>query len=90
MGFAFKPPFRLMTPTDRKESPCPSSSASRSSALSGVVSRYAIDTVIERRSDAVFPWATFTVNVSGCLRPGSSSRRSSTAIELPPGFGRAS
>ena len=36
----------------------------------GVLSRYGIDTFIERRSDAVFPWATFTVNVSGCLAVG--------------------
>jgi CrcB protein len=36
----------------------------------GVLSRYGIDTFIERRSDAVFPWATFLINVSGCLAVG--------------------
>jgi CrcB protein len=36
----------------------------------GALSRYGIDTWIERRSDAVFPWATFLINVSGCLAVG--------------------
>ena len=36
----------------------------------GVLSRYGIDTFIERRSDALFPWATFLINVSGCLAVG--------------------
>ncbi|MDX6439886.1 MAG: fluoride exporter [Gaiellaceae bacterium] len=33
----------------------------------GASSRYAVDRYIEARSDAIFPWATFAVNVSGCL-----------------------
>ena len=36
----------------------------------GVLSRYGIDTFVEQRSDSVFPWATFLVNVSGCLAVG--------------------
>lgn len=36
----------------------------------GAVSRYGLDSFIEHRSDSVFPWATFTVNVSGCLAVG--------------------
>jgi CrcB protein len=36
----------------------------------GALSRYGIDTWIERRSNAVFPWATFLINVSGCLAVG--------------------
>jgi CrcB protein len=33
----------------------------------GASTRYGIDRFIEERSDSLFPWATFTVNVSGCL-----------------------
>jgi fluoride exporter len=33
----------------------------------GALARYSIDRFIERRSFAVFPWSTFTINVSGCL-----------------------
>jgi CrcB protein len=33
----------------------------------GALSRYLVDRAIEQRSDAVFPWATFTVNLTGCL-----------------------
>jgi fluoride exporter len=36
----------------------------------GAVSRYGLDTLVERRVEAVFPWATFLVNVSGCLAVG--------------------
>jgi CrcB protein len=36
----------------------------------GASGRYAVDRYIEARSDAVFPWATFTVNVTGCLLIG--------------------
>jgi CrcB protein len=36
----------------------------------GAVSRYGIDTFVERRTEGVFPWATFLVNVSGCLAVG--------------------
>jgi CrcB protein len=36
----------------------------------GALSRYGIDTWVERRSESVFPWATFLINVSGCLAVG--------------------
>ena len=36
----------------------------------GALSRYGVDTWVERRTDAVFPWATFLINVSGCLAVG--------------------
>ena len=36
----------------------------------GVLSRYGIDTYVERRSGSAFPWATFLINVSGCLAVG--------------------
>jgi CrcB protein len=31
------------------------------------VSRYAVDRLIEQRTESVFPWATFTVNLTGCV-----------------------
>jgi CrcB protein len=33
----------------------------------GAAGRYGLDRLIERRSFSVFPWSTFTVNLSGCL-----------------------
>lgn len=36
----------------------------------GAVSRYGLDRLIERRSFAVFPWSTFTINASGCFLIG--------------------
>jgi CrcB protein len=36
----------------------------------GVLSRYGIDTYVEQRSASAFPWATFLINVSGCLAVG--------------------
>jgi CrcB protein len=36
----------------------------------GALARYGLDTLIERRSFAVFPWSTFTINATGCLLIG--------------------
>ncbi len=36
----------------------------------GASARYLLDRAIEARSFAVFPWATFTINVSGCFLIG--------------------
>jgi len=36
----------------------------------GALARYGLDRMIERRSAAVFPWSTFTINVTGCLLVG--------------------
>jgi fluoride exporter len=33
----------------------------------GAAGRYGLDRLIERRSFSVFPWSTFTINVTGCL-----------------------
>jgi fluoride exporter len=42
----------------------------------GSLARYGLDPLIERRSASIFPWATFTVNVTGCLLiPSISLRR---------------
>jgi CrcB protein len=42
-------------------------------ALGGAIGascRWLLDRFIENRSDAVFPWSTFTINVTGCLLIG--------------------
>jgi fluoride exporter len=36
----------------------------------GAVARYGVDRLIEQRSESSFPWATFVINVSGCLAVG--------------------
>ncbi len=36
----------------------------------GALSRYGLDSLIERRTESLFPWATFTINMTGCLAVG--------------------
>ena len=36
----------------------------------GAVARYGLDSLIEHHVDALFPWATFTINISGCFLNG--------------------
>ncbi|MFD8703744.1 fluoride efflux transporter CrcB [Kitasatospora sp. NPDC059648] len=36
-------------------------------AVVGAPLRYLTDRAVQSRHDSVFPWGTFTVNVSGCL-----------------------
>jgi len=36
----------------------------------GALARYGVDTLIERHVDALFPWATFTINITGCFLNG--------------------
>jgi CrcB protein len=36
----------------------------------GALPRFGVDTFVERRSESVFPWATFLINTSGCLAVG--------------------
>jgi fluoride exporter len=36
----------------------------------GSLTRYGLDRLIERRSFSLFPWATFTINATGCLLIG--------------------
>lgn len=36
-------------------------------AAVGAPLRYLTDRAVQSRHDTVFPWGTFTVNVSGCL-----------------------
>ncbi|NUR78531.1 MAG: fluoride efflux transporter CrcB [Thermoleophilia bacterium] len=36
----------------------------------GASARYLLDHAIEQRSFSIFPWATFTINITGCLLIG--------------------
>jgi CrcB protein len=36
----------------------------------GASARYLLDHAIEQRSFSIFPWATFTVNITGCFLIG--------------------
>jgi len=36
----------------------------------GASSRYSIDALVERHTESDFPWATFTINIAGCLAVG--------------------
>ena len=37
----------------------------------GALTRYLVDRSIEAHASAVFPWSTFTINVSGCFVVGA-------------------
>jgi CrcB protein len=36
----------------------------------GASARYGVDRLIERRTSSVFPWSTFTINITGCFAIG--------------------
>src|SRR3954468_1742051 len=36
----------------------------------GAVARYGVDALVERHVDALFPWSTFVINISGCFLNG--------------------
>jgi CrcB protein len=36
----------------------------------GATGRWLLDRLIEDRSESVFPWSTFTINITGCLLIG--------------------
>jgi CrcB protein len=36
----------------------------------GASARYCLDQLIEQRSFSIFPWATFTINITGCFLIG--------------------
>jgi CrcB protein len=49
----------------------------------GASARYALDRLIEARSESVFPWATFVVNLSGCFLIGLISATLIDRHQLP-------
>jgi fluoride exporter len=36
----------------------------------GAAARYSLDRFIEQRSESIFPWSVFTINVTGCFLVG--------------------
>jgi fluoride exporter len=69
MGPAVNRRERLMAPTTQR-SPMPITLAVALGGALGSVTRYGLDRLIERRSDSLFPWSTFAINMSGCLLIG--------------------
>jgi len=41
-----------------------------SGGAAGALARFGVDSLIERHVDALFPWSTFAINVSGCFLNG--------------------
>jgi len=72
MGPAFNRQQRLMAPTNQGSNPMPVLVAVALGGAVGSLARYGLDRLIERRSFAVFPWATFTINATGCLLIGAA------------------
>jgi CrcB protein len=50
----------------------------------GASARYLLDHAIEQRSFSIFPWATFTINVTGCLLIGVVTEALVDRHHLPP------
>jgi fluoride exporter len=38
--------------------------------MAGALSRYGLDRLIEHHVSSVFPWSTFTINITGCFLVG--------------------
>ena len=49
----------------------------------GASARWGVDRFIEARSDAIFPWATFVINVTGCFAIGILGVQIVDRHELP-------
>jgi CrcB protein len=50
----------------------------------GASARYGLDRLIERRTTSVFPWSTFTINVTGCFVLGVVTAALVDRHHLPP------
>ncbi|MEV5600134.1 fluoride efflux transporter CrcB [Streptomyces sp. NPDC052299] len=56
-------------------------------AAVGAPLRYLTDRAVQSRHDTVFPWGTFTVNVTGCLILGTLTGAASSHLQLLLGTG---
>ena len=50
----------------------------------GASCRWLLDRFIEARSDAIFPWSTFTINITGCLVIGVLTEQLVDRHHIPP------
>ena len=50
----------------------------------GASARYLLDHAIEQRSFSIFPWATFTINITGCLLIGVITEALVDRHHVPP------
>jgi CrcB protein len=50
----------------------------------GASARYGLDRLMERRTTSVFPWSTFTINVTGCFVLGLVTAALVDRHHLPP------
>jgi CrcB protein len=41
-----------------------------SGGAAGALARFGVDSLVERHVDALFPWSTYAINVSGCFLNG--------------------
>ena len=54
----------------------------------GATARYGLDRLIERRTVALFPWSTFTINVTGCFVIGALVAALVDRQHAPPQLGK--
>ena len=52
----------------------------------GASARYGLDRLIERSSNAVYPWSTFTINVTGCFAIALFLSAAAARAEMSPGW----
>jgi CrcB protein len=52
----------------------------------GASARWLLDRLIESRSESVFPWSTFTINVTGCFLIGVVIEQHDDRHHLPAGL----
>ena len=51
--------------------------------MAGALTRYGLDRLIEHRTFSVFPWSTFTINMTGCFLAGMAVAVLVDRHELP-------
>jgi fluoride exporter len=72
MELAFNRRERLMAPMGERSLAMPVVIAIAVGGAAGALARYGLDGLIERHVVTVFPWSTFTINVTGCFLAGAA------------------
>jgi CrcB protein len=70
MGPAFNRRDGLMAPTDERSLAMLVVIAVGLGGTAGALARYGLDRLIEHHVVTVFPWSTFTINITGCFLAG--------------------